>query len=229
MKAGREIDFSETAPRWSWRAVLLAVLMTGLIYFLIPMTERMSPQPAQDLKLRELDTVRMPPPRRPPPPPQPDPPPLAQSSAALPQPSVPETRPPAAPRPLPVDLQSSVSGLLKVSPRSFTVQGEGLQLGVTRGVFEISDLDQPPRPVVQVPPVYPPQARMRRVEGFVAVEFVVGLDGQVQDLQITDSEPGELFVQAVRRAVRGWRFSPGEMRGEAVPSRVRQRIDFTLE
>ncbi len=96
-------------------------------------------------------------------------------------------------------------------------------------VFELAHLDQPPHPRRTPAPLYPPAARTRRVEGMVHLEFIVGAEGQVEEVRVIESHPGRLFVDAAVRAVERWRFHPGTRRGEAVPVRVRQRLDFRLE
>ncbi len=228
MKASPEIDFSQAAPRWTWRVVLLAMLMTAFLFVLLPMTERISRGAEPDLQVREMTRVSVPPPLKPPPPPEV---PLETNpiSMDLPQPklSLAVENPP--PMKLPVDLQPGLSGLRGVTQNSFQISGEGLAAGLSAGVFEIADLDTPPRPLVRVKPIYPPRARMRKIEGYVSVEFIVGVDGRVLDVKVVQSEPGDLFIPAVERALRGWRFEPGQYQGQAVESRVRQRIGFNLD
>ncbi|MDF3130663.1 energy transducer TonB [Kiritimatiellaeota bacterium B1221] len=228
MKGSSEIDFAQAAPRWTWRVVLLALAMTACLFVLLPMTERISRRPDPDLLVREIEQVSVPPPLKPPPPPEV---PLETNpiSMELPQPKLSMVADQAPPLKLPVDLQPSLSGLQGVMHNTFQVEGEGLAMGLSAGVFEISDLDKPPRPLVRVNPVYPPRARMRKIEGFVTVEFVVGVDGKVRDVQVVQAEPGAIFDAAVERALRGWRFEPGVYQGRAVDARVSQRIDFNLD
>jgi len=83
-------------------------------------------------------------------------------------------------------------------------------------------------PTVQFPPHYPPAARLRGVEGFVEVEFIVTEDGRVKEPRVLRAEPESVFERAALRAVAGWRFKPTLRDGEPVPVRARQRIDFNL-
>jgi protein TonB len=67
---------------------------------------------------------------------------------------------------------------------------------------------QPPVAVSRVPPVYPPAARARQIEGQVLLEVVVDRDGAVEeDVRVTKSIP--LLEAAAVAAVRRWRFTPG--------------------
>ncbi|MDA3873321.1 MAG: energy transducer TonB [Kiritimatiellae bacterium] len=228
MKAPASTDYSYVSPRWTLHSVLVAAVFTVGLYVLLPLTERFSQVPEPDRVVRELDVVRIPPPLEPPPP-QEEPITESRVDAEIPEPQLVEAPSPSAPLPIPLDLRVGFGELTGDFRTQFTVEGDGLAAGMAPAVFSISELDQPPRPVVRVNPIYPPQARMRKIEGYVTVEFVVGIDGLVSGIQMVSREPGELFVRAVERAVKGWRFEPGQRGGEAVPSRVRQRIDFTLD
>lgn len=215
------------ASKWTLRPLLLSLLFTGLLFVLLPMTERLSRIPEAPLTLRELK--RVPPPLPAPPPPEALTEPVEAFPDPLPAPVWSDDPVPAPPLPLPVDLQPVLPGTAGVVSQTFQLQ-TGLQGGGMRqAVFEIADLDRPPRPLFRLNPVYPPAARMRRIEGHVTVEFVVGTDGKTGELQVVDSEPGNLFVSAVVRAVKAWQFEAGQLRGEPVPARVRQRIDFSLD
>lgn len=104
--------------------------------------------------------------------------------------------------------------------------------GVPRGgpvVFEASELDQPPRPVVRGAPVYPYKARQRRIEGTVQVRFLVRADGTVGEVRIERAEPPGVFEDAVRDAIARWRFEPGKLAGEPVAAWVVMPISFDLD
>jgi protein TonB len=102
--------------------------------------------------------------------------------------------------------------------------------GPTRGdfVFNATDLDTPPTAVVRTNPVYPYKARQRNIEGSVEVKFLVGPDGRVSDVEILSSQPAGLFDAAVRKTAPQWKFRPGVLDGQAVPSWVVTTVQFTL-
>ncbi|WFB35469.1 energy transducer TonB [Kiritimatiellota bacterium B12222] len=228
MKTTSKDPFSQTAPRWTFRVVLLSMGMTGLLFTLLPLTERLSRRPEPDMTLRKIETIRVPPPLTPPAPP-PESPVDRAVTEVLPQPVLQQAAAPVKNLRLPVDLHASTSSLQGVYQTGFQVEGDALAAGMQLGVFEIADLDQAPRALVRVNPVYPPQARMRKIEGYVTIEFVVEADGRIEDVVVIDSKPGDIFVRSVERAIRGWRFEAGKYQGNAVASRVRQRIDFNLD
>jgi periplasmic protein TonB len=95
--------------------------------------------------------------------------------------------------------------------------------------FAAADLDQPPRPTVRTPPVYPYRARQRRLEGTVQVRFLVRRDGSVGEVVIESADPPDVFEEAVREAVSRWRFEPGRLAGEAVASWVVMPITFDMD
>ena len=105
-----------------------------------------------------------------------------------------------------------------------------LQGGPATGgfVFNASDLDTPPRAVVRSNPVYPYKARQRNIEGVVEVRFLVGADGSISNISIISSDPQGLFDDAVMKTIPNWRFRPGVLDGQAVPSWVVTAVEFRL-
>ncbi|MFN3919007.1 MAG: TonB family protein [Methylohalobius sp.] len=82
--------------------------------------------------------------------------------------------------------------------------------------------------VVRTPPLYPPEARSRGIEGKVVVEFTVTERGEVQDPAIVEASPPGVFEQAVLQSVRRWRFRPKEKDGKPIAVRARQPLEFKL-
>lgn len=80
-----------------------------------------------------------------------------------------------------------------------------------------------------VQPKYPADALVDGVEGYVTLEFTVTDSGNVTDVAIAEAQPEGVFEEAVREAIRRWRFEPARENGKPVDQRVRHRFDFTLE
>ena len=208
------------APRWSWRAVWAAASITILLYVGLPYLERLSSPGEPDQMVRPVTTVAPPTPLQPPPEP------LPQERAQ--QPQAPELQTPPQRMVLPtaqLHLEAHVGDLAGDFVMGVAFNGDA----IGDMIFEIGELDEAPRPVVQLRPQYPPQARLRQQEGYVTVEFIVNPDGSVDAPTVIDAEPSGIFDQAALRAVTRWRFSPGMRRGEAVTVRVRQRVEFRLQ
>jgi protein TonB len=98
----------------------------------------------------------------------------------------------------------------------------------TEFIFDSLDLDRTPEVTSRVNPEYPYAARERGIEGYVAVKVLVGKDGSVRQVNVLKSRPEGMFDQAVRKAVSGWRFQPGEVGGEPVTAWVTTTLHFRL-
>ena len=95
-------------------------------------------------------------------------------------------------------------------------------------VFELADVDRPPKPTLQVPPEYPYRARRRGVEGSVELRFTVNRDGSVTDIDVIRARPEHTFEESAKQAVTRWRFEPAMRNGTAVDVRVQVQLDFKL-
>lgn len=92
-----------------------------------------------------------------------------------------------------------------------------------RVVVDFSQLDVPPRPVKQLPPLYP--GDLRGIPGETMVSFVITAAGEVTDIQAEDATH-PAFALAAIDAVAQWKFSPGEQGGVPVNVRVVLPIRF---
>ncbi|HET9448717.1 MAG TPA: TonB family protein [Steroidobacteraceae bacterium] len=77
-----------------------------------------------------------------------------------------------------------------------------------------------------VQPVYPESARKRGIEGWVELAFTVMPNGTVEDVEVRNASPADVFDDAAVRAIRGWRFKPVERNGERVSQRAMVRLRF---
>jgi TonB family protein len=77
-----------------------------------------------------------------------------------------------------------------------------------------------------VQPVYPEAARKKGIEGWVELAFTVTPNGTVQDVQVRNASPANVFEDAAVRAIRGWRFEPVERDGVKVAQRAMVRLRF---
>ncbi|MFL6617636.1 MAG: TonB family protein [Povalibacter sp.] len=78
-----------------------------------------------------------------------------------------------------------------------------------------------------VNPQYPEAARKKGIEGWVELAFTVSLSGSVDDIEVRNSSPAEVFDEAAKRAVRQWRFEPVVRNGQIVQQRAMVRLRFT--
>lgn len=215
----------DQVPQWAWRSVVAAVTITGAIFLIIPYLETLSQAPRDMATIRSIETTTLPSP-----PPPPPPPPINEPQPITKPPKPKLTLPEQALTPLQaaMDLSMALGHLGGDFAVNFSISDTSLSEQVQQLIFEISDLDDPPRPLTRLKPLYPPQARMRRIEGFVALEFLVDPAGQVRNVQVIDAQPGDLFTASAIQAIERWRFSPGTRGGEPVTTRVRQKVEFKL-
>lgn len=197
-----------------WPALAAAVVLNLVLLSSAALLsrERLLPQDMTDPVAVRLVSLKPPAPpeeqkRTPPPPPKPKPKPDFQ----------PEVLPPAIGAPALGDLAVVLDASLFAD-------------GPARGefIFNASDLDQPPVAVVNTAPVYPFKARQRDIEGYVTIKFLVGVDGSVSRAEVLDSRPKDLFEQALLKVVPGWRFRPGMIDGQPVPTWVEKTVRFEL-
>jgi len=149
--------------------------------------------------------------RRPPPPPPPsDPPPRPKLQASrFPQP-VQDLSLPQVPE---LDVpQVFGDGLFPGSFRPSPRQAEGDVI-----------------PVVIIRPLYPREAVLAGIEGWVRLEFTITETGAVRDPRVVDAQPPRTFNREAIRALLKWKFKPRVVDGVAVERRATQVIDFSLD
>lgn len=220
------MDFKPTTRGVPVGATLLAAIFTLAIFILLPSLESMRDKPDRELELRTVDTVALEPPSPPEEPPEPPP----EKESEQPETPKPKLRKPERSMPL--------SAMLDFDFGKESIQGDfsfdfdisaSPAAGMEDGVFELSEIDKNPTPIVRTAPIYPIQAKMRRVEGMVVLEFVVDKEGRARDIEVSRSEPDDIFVDSAKKAVRNWRFKPGIKDGEPVEVRVQQKLTFNLD
>lgn len=93
------------------------------------------------------------------------------------------------------------------------------------GVYDLQDLDTRPQAKFQAKSKYPSGARKEGLEGWAVVEWIIAADGALMEIRVVDSTHEE-FTKSAIEAVSKSKWEPGEIDGEAVSVRVRQRLDY---
>lgn len=78
----------------------------------------------------------------------------------------------------------------------------------------------------RVPPVYPAQAKMERIEGKVILDAMVMEDGRLRDLKVVQGQP--VLAQSAVEAVMQWRYQPFMLDGKPVKRETRITVEFKL-
>jgi len=104
----------------------------------------------------------------------------------------------------------------------------GVPGGVVGGTGDgpVLDYDSPPRPLKMTKPEYPQDAFVKKIEGTVEVEFLIGVDGRVISARVVRSVP-MLDAEAIR-TVRQWVFAPAMKGGRPVSTIARAPVQFHI-
>ena len=93
----------------------------------------------------------------------------------------------------------------------------------------MSSPNRPPEVLSVSGVVFPESAHLKKVEGYVRVEYDVTVDGTVANPRVIESVPEGVFDEAALNAVRSWKFHPAVRDGQAVESKgLVSRLDFKL-
>jgi protein TonB len=93
-------------------------------------------------------------------------------------------------------------------------------------LFEVPEDYADDQVVHRVHPVYPKQAKARKLHGPVVLEAIVNKHGKVDSLQLVSGDP--LLAQAAADAVKQWRYKPYSHNGEPTDFQTRVTVDFKL-
>jgi periplasmic protein TonB len=77
--------------------------------------------------------------------------------------------------------------------------------------------------------IYPEQAKVNAIQGKVVVRFMVKEDGSVSDVTILQSANTDLNTESIRVVSSLPKFTPGLLKGKAVPVWFMVPIDFKLK
>lgn len=107
------------------------------------------------------------------------------------------------------------------------VGGEGMFIGSFETIDKTAEGDI--IPIVVIRPMYPRDAAMKGITGWVKVEFIITAVGTVKDPRVIDADPPRIFNREALRAILKWKFKPRVVDGVAVERPASQIIDFNLE
>ncbi len=107
------------------------------------------------------------------------------------------------------------------------VGGEGMFIGNFQRVDPSAEGDI--IPVVVIRPMYPREAAISGIQGWVKIEFMITETGTVKNPRVIEAKPPRVFNREAIRAILKWKFKPRVVDGIAVERRATQVIDFTLD
>ncbi len=187
----------------------------------------------------------------PPPPPPPPPPPVKVEQIRRIQRKVTAEDLMRAPTSIPDKITKIVEDLTPAAPTAGVVGGVpggmpgGSIGGVIGGIISAMAAPPPPPPKPKAPkrirlggqvqaakliskpdPIYPPLAKMARIQGSVRLEAVISRGGAIKDLKVISGHP--LLVKAALDAVQRWRYQPTMLNGEPVEVVTQIDVNFRL-
>ena len=199
--------------------LLSALGIVAILFGLIPLTQIISISAAPPLHVLDTDVMRPPPPELPePPPPVEDEPEDLEIDDLEQEVNLPDLT--DLDVLLHTDMQTKFRGIAKIP--EIVVDEEYFDT-----LWNLEDLEEPPRPITRVAPLYPDRERRNSVKGRVVVVFVVNRQGRVVDPRIEQSSNSSFDGPALN-AIKRWRFTPGIKDGRKVRTRMRQPFSFSI-
>lgn len=195
--------------------------VAGLIFASIPFTQFLS-KLTDTKQAVEVQDISIPPP----PPPPPEPPQEEEPEVEEQKPELQQETPPLDLSQLDVALNPGVGDALSLgfSLDSFNMQPNTTEL---MQIFELSDLDEVPRRLSVVQPVYPFQYKRDGIEGEVRLIVLINEQGNVESATV-ESSSHRAFEQPAIEAVLKWKFTAPTKNGKPVRAKYIQPIPFRL-
>jgi periplasmic protein TonB len=199
--------------------LLLGLAVSALLFLAIPLTQLFT-EYEKPPEVLEASSVAPPPP---PPPPE-DPPPPPEPEESEPPPELETPPPPISLEQLDLALNPGTGDNLSGDFALPTFEVSGDDLGGLE-IFELGDVDNPPRPRMEIDFTYSDRARRRGITGVVKVEYIVDSQGIVGEIKIIES-PDRLLSDSTTEALRRARFDPATKGGVAVNVRMRAAVPY---
>jgi TonB family protein len=111
---------------------------------------------------------------------------------------------------------------LLLSSAAYSQQDQASPKPDTRKVQ--SDVLQPVQLIHKNDPIYPPEAKAKRIKGTVVVEFVVDKEGNVTNASMVSGPPP--LRDTVLAAIKEWKYKPATLEGKPIEQKVQVRFDF---
>lgn len=197
-------------------AIITGFIIMGFLMLMLPISQMLSEGMSFRDRTTEITVIEPPTLMEEPPPPE-----EIEEEEEIEE--LEEQRQPPTLEQLELAMNADVTGL---AGGDFTVPEYDLGGGIEDLIYELSQLSVAPRPIAQPAPQYPPELQRNKVDGEVRAAFVVRPDGSTDQVRIVRST-NPAFEEPTIRAIRRWRFQPGEKDGKPVSAQVYINIPFT--
>lgn len=109
------------------------------------------------------------------------------------------------------------------------ITDNGLLDSFANQAMDKDSVDTAPKVKRRSPIVYPESARRQGISGYVMMNVLIDEHGNVEDVEIVESDPQEIFDLKADSTVRRWSFEPATYNGKAVKVWATQKIVFKLD
>lgn len=198
---------------------LLGIGVSGMLFLIVPLTQIFTDFQKEPDQIEALNVAPPPPPPPPEDPPEPPPP-----EEEEPPPELDTPPPPISLEQLDMALNPGTGGSMAGDFALPTFDVSGSDLGGLE-IFELGDVDSPPKPRTRIEFSYPAAAKRKGITGVVKVEYIVSENGRVEDIKITES-PDRILSDATADVLRRARFEPATKGGGPVKVRMRASIPY---
>ena len=214
------------SQNWKWTPYLAiggALVLAGLLFLLIPLTQLLDAPEKPDLTVREVRVSLLPPPPATPPLPEEVKPPEPRK----PTPEMPQETPPMTLQPLDVRLSPGAGDAIAMGAPTPGLRMEVSAIAQIQELFTFDDLPEAPRLTNQPNFRYPSSLARRGIDqGKVVVEIEIAINGRATLLSIVSSTHPD-FEAVARRIVSQARFTKPVINGQ--PQAVRGRFPIVMQ
>ncbi len=200
---------------------LIAIVITLLIFVAIPLTQFLADfDKNRDTVL--LSDIQIPPPDSLPP----EPPPPKNEEIEESNPELKQELKPLNLSQLDVMLNPGLGNALNIG---FNIARFGITPDTIAQIetFNLKDLDNSPRPIYKVTPIYPHALKRERINGKVVLILVISKEGDIVEADVVSSTLKEFELPAVNAAMK-WKFEPGTKNGVTVQFKRYLPISFIV-
>ena len=95
-------------------------------------------------------------------------------------------------------------------------------------VITITPIRRNAKKLKSVNPIYPNLAKRKGIELEVEVNFTIGINGKIKDLQFINQQKVSYFKNSIRSAIKQWRFLPAKVNDKPVESQMSKVFAFSL-
>ena len=136
----------------------------------------------------------------------------------------------------PTDIGSSVAGsglsfgVPQFDEAEFAdISDGGLLDSMANTTMDQDSVDTAPKVKKRSPIVYPELARRQGISGYVTMNVLIDEMGNVEEVEIIESKPEEIFDLKADSNIRRWKFEPATYNGKKVKVWAMQKIVFKLD